>query len=680
MIASESMTSADWMLLALSSVGQDTQKKVGETFVQRLLEKGEIHPAVSILLGLGEYNEAVEVYVSQKYFMEAVLLTCLLFPTDWQRQSFLVRKWGETAVADGDAELAVRCFACTSMESSEPWFSPRAQDEVYAMQQRILAPDTPPGLGFSPISPPGRMHPTQAGLKLVTSFNKLGGTDPTTAVDEKTPMVYGMTPIDAAFSPAGRPGNRTAKPEPASAYARTATPGGYNRKRIPSSSRAGSSRTSDLSTPQVQTAVADFPPTAIKGSRGVEYPASVASSRARSVSASQAGSVLSSGTYQESERGRTGLPSPAQGVFARLREQSHTRTATYERKPGSLMLNVEDVVIDPSLPSSIPSAAMPPSEYTHITGGSQSVAQSMHRGIPSPAMQRAADNLVNSKIRSIDEYINRLDEANLHNLSHSRNENRSRNTNRPASRTQERAPSETRGRGGVRYIRPAKRSPSSPVSMSPDDPALQVNKYAFDDERFYKITSPVESEQNHQSAEAQQSAVPRQRGRSKGPGTRSASRARRAESEDREGRRTRSRSRAAVTNRRQESEEALQTDRRGRSTVRGQGSTTRSPSSPRPMSPAGSTMSRTVGERVRARSSSRRPRSPPGRERRAPSPDPSIGVARATSRPPMPKLQTNVSENNVLARTKKEIAAQELEARRLSLAQRAPTAPDNPPP
>lgn len=98
MVGSESMTSSDWMLLALSNMGQGSQKKVGEAFVQRLLEKGDIHPAVAILLGLGEHNDAIEVYVSQKHYMEAVLLTCLIFPTDWQRQSFLVRKWGRSSM------------------------------------------------------------------------------------------------------------------------------------------------------------------------------------------------------------------------------------------------------------------------------------------------------------------------------------------------------------------------------------------------------------------------------------------------------------------------------------------------------------------------------------------------------------------------------------------------------
>jgi hypothetical protein len=79
MVGSESMTSTDWMLLALSNMGQGSQKKVGEAFVQRLLEKGDIHPAVAIFLGLGEHNDAIEVYVSRKYYMEAILLTCLLF-------------------------------------------------------------------------------------------------------------------------------------------------------------------------------------------------------------------------------------------------------------------------------------------------------------------------------------------------------------------------------------------------------------------------------------------------------------------------------------------------------------------------------------------------------------------------------------------------------------------------
>lgn len=70
MSASNGMSSSDWMLLALSSMGgQSSTKKVAQAFVQRLLEKDDIHAAVTILLGLGEHNDAVEVYFSHRLFM-----------------------------------------------------------------------------------------------------------------------------------------------------------------------------------------------------------------------------------------------------------------------------------------------------------------------------------------------------------------------------------------------------------------------------------------------------------------------------------------------------------------------------------------------------------------------------------------------------------------------------------
>ena len=83
MMGTQSMTSSDWMLVALSSIEKSSQKQVGEAFVHRLLEKGDIHPAVAIYLGLGEYHDAIETYVSQKFFLEALLLTCLYYPSDW---------------------------------------------------------------------------------------------------------------------------------------------------------------------------------------------------------------------------------------------------------------------------------------------------------------------------------------------------------------------------------------------------------------------------------------------------------------------------------------------------------------------------------------------------------------------------------------------------------------------
>ncbi|RKK45919.1 hypothetical protein BFJ69_g18242, partial [Fusarium oxysporum] len=48
----ENMTTSHWMLLALSGIGGHTsQQKLGHTYVQRLLEAGDVHTAVTIMLG-----------------------------------------------------------------------------------------------------------------------------------------------------------------------------------------------------------------------------------------------------------------------------------------------------------------------------------------------------------------------------------------------------------------------------------------------------------------------------------------------------------------------------------------------------------------------------------------------------------------------------------------------------
>lgn len=107
--SSEAMTSSDWMLLALSGIGgQASQQKVARAYVQRLLEKGDVHTAATIMIGMGDQNDAIEIYVSHKRYMEALILTCLVFPADWKRQTELVRKWGEWAVQHGQQQLAIR--------------------------------------------------------------------------------------------------------------------------------------------------------------------------------------------------------------------------------------------------------------------------------------------------------------------------------------------------------------------------------------------------------------------------------------------------------------------------------------------------------------------------------------------------------------------------------------------
>ncbi|KAF6515219.1 hypothetical protein HZS61_005125 [Fusarium oxysporum f. sp. conglutinans] len=168
----ENMTSSDWMLLALSGIGGHTsQQTLGHTYVQRLLEAGDVHTAVAIMLGMGDHNDAIEVYISHKRYIEALILTCLSAPSVWERQAAIIEKWGEWAVQHGQQQLAIRCFACTDQESIEPWISPSATQ----LNFQAMTPSIPEVLS-PPLSPPGvqrgpqRSIATTPALKLITSL------------------------------------------------------------------------------------------------------------------------------------------------------------------------------------------------------------------------------------------------------------------------------------------------------------------------------------------------------------------------------------------------------------------------------------------------------------------------------------------------------------------------------
>ncbi|RYC81649.1 hypothetical protein BFJ63_vAg15456 [Fusarium oxysporum f. sp. narcissi] len=94
-------------MLALSGIGGHTsQQKLSHTYVQRLLEAGDGHAAVTIMLGMGDHNDAIEVYISHKRYMEALILTCLSAPSVWERQAFFAGDGGQTPVAAGVIPIA----------------------------------------------------------------------------------------------------------------------------------------------------------------------------------------------------------------------------------------------------------------------------------------------------------------------------------------------------------------------------------------------------------------------------------------------------------------------------------------------------------------------------------------------------------------------------------------------
>lgn len=690
MIGSESMTSSDWMLLALSSIGQDSQKKVGEAFVQRLLEKGDIHPAVAILLGLGEQNDAIEVYVSQGYLMEAVILTCLSFPSDWGRQSFLLRKWGEVSVQAGQPELAVRIFSCASVETSEPWFSPRAQDAVYAAQQARLT--DPPGATSPPLSPPsvtgsGRLTARNASLKLITSFGAKGA--PLTA-DDPTPLAVAATPIaESAISPRGggfarlRAGERTVR-EPSEA--RTATPGGFRKKRLPSKS--------DIARAKQDAAEMATPLTAARnpGSRGQSRTGSRQRGTSSVSSVPEPTTALGPSVYDPNHpsgsENENSLPPPSHGAFRRRKEGSRKRTSR-EKKPEGLMVEIHETNYNAEAFTPGPST-----QDTTSTSHSMIREQSLANALNNPPL--TGTSLKNAKNRAIDAYISSVEEARVAKRherasSRARAESRSRGPSRMRadSRTS-RASSAARDQSegptldGSYYIPPGKRSPSSPVPMSPEEIAQATSREAeaaeaatTDDEAFYKIASPVDSHKT---------------------GLPDTLLARRWSGEDAQGSTSRTNARQRSPDRNQLSIE----DARGRGDARGHGSSSRSPSSPLPLllpekMQRQNDDTQSDGRRIFTRSKSSARRQQDLQTRRAAS---RSRHDRSLSRQPTSRADTasistvepsaertggsdteDVAESQRRPRTftRKQLAARELEERRLSLARR-PSAPPIPTP
>lgn len=670
LIGSQSMTSSDWMLLALSSIGQDSQKRVGEAFVQRLLEKGDIHPAVAILLGLGELNDAIEVYVSQSYFMEAVLLSSLCLPTDWGRQVYLLRKWGEVAVKSGEPELAVRIFSCASAETTVPWTSPRTQDAVFAARQQheeAMESASAGSLHSPPLSPPsrtasGKLKAKNGSLKLITTFGAKGAAVQPT--DDPTPLAIGVTPIVAsAMSPTDWHPYELSMRDTSSA--RTATPGGYaRRKRLPSRSDIPRIRqeAAEIGTPILASAGKN----SLMGSQGRRTPSV---SDTEEPATALRSTSLDLGRLPMTNGSRDRLPSPSPGSLARLRAASRPGQSSRDRSVDGMRIQVLETRESSTQPSRTGTA-------TGTTTSSQSGQQ--HERVSSPLLTAAS--LQSSKTKAIDDYINSVEEARLtkrqvRTTSRARGDGRSnsrndQHTERAASRAREH--SGARGRGGVRYIAPAKKSPSSPVPMSPEEIAQANAKEAAaasQAEDFYKLASPLAAYSNEgfgnthvKDDTANKPAPPRSDSVRRLPSV---------------------------------SRHEQKGDLRGRDRGRGPGSTTRSPSSPLPMlgdarNANDNDETKSDGNRARSRAQSSN-RNHALSERTA-----SVSKNRSRSQSQRPKVATEQADTASKADsgkhtapagplharvgqlatplTRKEIAARELEERRLSLARR-PSAP-----
>jgi hypothetical protein len=455
-------------------------------------------------------------------------------------------------------------FSCTGVESSEPWFSPSAQNLNFPRTTNI------PEILSPPLSPPDvvtrgpqRNMAKAAALKLVTSFgdksakSKFFGTD-----DDRTPMnTIGVTPIaDSAITPADKTSylrhtKRSALNTPASA--RTATPGGYARQRLPSIGEM----------PTDVTPVVRRPSISVSGDSSSEF----------SEERSEIGRGRKRDGYDpaspmvERHQITKALPSPSPHSFTRVQQESRARNGSRHRKPDGLQIQwppmesiiTGDYMTTPELSST--SSVHPAGSVASSTN----FAPVSGRRSPAPSEQSQRSNSVASPVvtgRSLDPYISSLESAQYTKSNRDRGRSSSRKPRAKES-------SRDRDRSGTRYIKPAKRSPTSPVPMSPDE---YRGIGGTDDDRS-EIASNISSVRRVR--DTSQSTAKQ--------GSKPSSRTRRASPESVKVRTSRPASRGSnrATSRRA-SPDTLTSTRygRGRSKAR-DGSILRSPSSPLPMSP-----------------------------------------------------------------------------------------------
>lgn len=786
---SGSINSSDWMLLALSSIGgQASMKKMGQAMVQKLLQQGDFHTSATILLGLGDREDAVEVYVSRSFYMEAILLTCLIFPTDWQRQAHLVRRWGEFVVENSQQQLAIRCFSCTGVDPPIPWASPSLGSQSTISQgtpsiSSVLSP---------PVSPPPMVRPAgsvrmtnkNASLKLITSFaapEKAHFKFPGLKSDDRTPTNGpGITPIaESAISPGGTPlgFGRPQSRSKSNLAPRTATPGGYYKHRLPSIGETPIDvsmplfRPSSLPTPDNSGSELE------KERKPVAQPSGDVATRPADEGATQSIDqgpplLLSSARYDpnsgvpsrspmtallNSADPASHMPSPAQDTFTAFAEKSRARNGSRDRKPDGLHIQMPphaqiagDILSSGGLGSGTSDHRRSnPMSSIRSSGSAASARLDLRSGNKSPSI--SGQSLTSAKSpsissRSIDQYISSLGEAGYHNRrrkSTSRRRQASREgrslTGEHKSRSKQRGldRSEDRGRGNQKYIRPAKRSPSSPVPMSPDDIHLyQDNPSSHSiSAQLLGATSPEPGSIGHgRESSSRSKGVANIRSGSKASDFSNRTAVRRrsregfpdsqlgSEASFRSGSMMSSRQESMVPSRQDSPEAPLDPSYRGRSKSKGDGSAMRSPSSPLPMSPQLKHYQRSDDDedrlrfvdanrqriRSRNRSSSRKPRERGTSTRRDKSPDRrrmkeshkprsvqgSSSSAKWLHQQPQSAVEPSFAPDDQFAQAlaqlgqrsdrtdtdqKKALAARELEARRESLARR-PLAPAIPHP
>jgi hypothetical protein len=381
---------------------------------------------------------------------------------------------------DGIESLTTASFACTGKESAEPWTSPSAAQISFP---NIGASASIPELLSPPLSPPHMNRGPQrsvaksSSLKLITTFGDRGAKSKFfSAGDTATPIAAGPTPIaESAQKSAGglgepatavlRPSNNSPFNTPASAMPR----GGFNRARLPSiGEQPSESRPTDL----------------VLSTDPSEDDDSQYSLKFSDISRSKTSSPEVMRTGRETQKARLMTtdappPSPSPQSLAALMAHKNERNGPRARIPGGrhLDLSTSDKQQAPGditspEPSATSSAAGARYHWPSRRRGPGSVASSVTSAGSSVAKSHRGRERNHHTAKTLDDYINNLDVANKHRArpSSSGRERQSSHPRKPASRDvsqQSRGRASSRGkdtpRGGP------KRSPTSPVPMSPED-------------------------------------------------------------------------------------------------------------------------------------------------------------------------------------------------------------------
>lgn len=397
-------------------------------------------------------------------------------------------------------------FACTEKESSEPWTSPSAQQVTFQNITTVVnhSPSIPEILS-PPLSPPGLNRGPQrsiaktSALKLITSFGDQSSKSKFFSSNDggQTPIAAGVTPIaESAISPRAedmstaflRPSNRSTFNTPTTARPQ----GNFNRGRLPSigempsvDNLRGTARFSAKPAPGIE---ALTPPSDSSAKHGHSSKRSADEGNFRIGLSLQRAATASPMMMSEAPRRREPPPpSPGPESQAALMASGRTsRNGPRERMPSGLELQLQSldnaVASDVTSPEQSVSSARFHWPSRRRGPGSMSSATSAAASAASMTSSVAKQHRGHGQ-KSLDDYISSIEAAKVRSRGGSRD---GRSKARDSSQTRKggsRERSSDRGRTSSRGYTPrgGKRSPRSPVPMSPED-LLNLSTPKYDEQ------------------------------------------------------------------------------------------------------------------------------------------------------------------------------------------------------